>query len=415
MAPILIVGKGGFGDLFPLFALAQALKTQGHTITVAAEAHHAPACLALGLPLVPLGSRLSSYVGLRQKWAEFQDTLAPDALAADVATLMPLAQEADLIIGNQLAYAGSLVSKKCAKPWVFCAASPLAMPSYQDPPLLPYIHRWQAWTTARGWSQTPYVDLMRGLTRLSMGGQRRLSRHLGLMAEGHPRFEFMYSSELNVLAISPLLMDPPADWPAATRLTGFTWFEPHFLGCEEQVRQLSDYEQAGSPPVIFAPGGSLRTHPGQFFEESLQACEALGIRAIIVAAQRFHASIRPSPQVLVTSYYPYSKLFQGARAVVHSGGIGTLGWCLRFGVPSLLVPSGWDQYDNARRAEGRHLARVLPARAYRATQIAVALQSLLADQALHDNLRLVAPLIAREDGAFSAAQAVAEVLARHGC
>ncbi len=385
MARILIVGKGGYGDMFPMFALAQQLKKNGHFVSIAAEAHHRDAALQLNIPLIKLdppevsGAAAADTLSKLPCIAEIIQTLAPRHLDAEYEILHAIAGDYDLIVGNQLAYTGAMVSRKLAIPWVFCAPSPLAFPSYSDPPLFPFLHRLQLLSINYPLTQRPYIALARGISRLMMTSVVRQQQRLGIKNIGHPRFEGMYSAHLNLLMTSPVLLTPQPDWPKNTHLTGFSWFEPDFMKGEVKSMALVKFLESGSPPVIFAPGGSMRTRPGQFFTESIKACKLLGVRAILLAAQRFHAELPQSAEVLVMGYLPYSELLKSASAIVHSGGIGAIGWSLRFGIPSLLVPSSWDQYDNAHRM--RKLAVVMNQKDYRAAKIASALAGILADKA----------------------------------
>jgi UDP:flavonoid glycosyltransferase YjiC (YdhE family) len=405
-----MVGKGGFGDMFPLFALAAELQARGHAVSIAAEAHHAPACATIGVALLPL-DRAAERPATR--WA-LLDTLSPVRLEAEVDTLLPHGAEADLIVGNQLAYCGAIVRKLTSKPWVLCAASPLTIPSVSDPPLWPYLRHLQTFSRSLGFRQAACLGLARAATRALMQPQLRLQERLGIEHDAHPRFEGMYSEQLNLLATSPALVAQHADRPAGTLVTGFSWFEPAFLGDAGQFEELARFASAGPAPLVFAPGGSKRTHPGIFFERSVDACRKSGQRAIIVAAKKFHGLFKPDPDILVTGYFPYSRLFGLASAVVHSGGIGTLGWALRLGLPSLLVPSDWDQYDNADRAERRGLAKVLPIERYTPTRIAGALDALLTDEGLRTRLSQMAPLVAAENGQVVASDAI-EALLRGRC
>ena len=122
-----------------------------------------------------------------------------------------------------------------------------------------------------------------------------------------------------------------------------------------------------------------------------------------MAARRFHGAIPPHPHVLVTGYLPYQLLFQRLAAVVHSGGIGTIGWCLREGLLSLLLPRNLDHFDNARRAERLGAARVWRGGRPSAPALAEQLAALQADEALRERLKSLAPLVAAEDGAGLAA------------
>lgn len=304
-----------------------------------------------------------------------------------------------------------MVRKLLNKKWVFCAASPLAIPSRHDPPLWPLVNRLQEATTALGLPQTHYLHLARAATRLLMRRQLMLQRRLGLDTREHPRFEGMYSPSLNLLPTSPTLLDPQDDWPPGTRLTGFAWYEPRFLGDARQAEELRAFAESGPPPLVFTAGGGRRTNPGRFFEECIAAATLMGRRAIIVAGARAREGLRVGKDIRLTGYLPYSHLFGLAASVVHSGGIGTIGWAMRAGVPSLLVPSDWDQHDNARRAARRGLAHVLPMRRFAAANVAHAIAALLNDTSLHQRLRDLAPGVAAEDGARASADAVEAELA----
>lgn len=407
MARILIVGKGGYGDMFPMFAIARALKDKGHFVSIAGERHHVDALSPLNISLIkiderPAGNERFENHLVQSKLFNTTDvlqTLSPKNLEREYDILSSIAGDYDLIVGNQLAYTGSMVSKKTGKPWIFCAPSPLAFPSKYDPPLFPYIHRLQSLTMAYPATQRAYITLARSASKLMMNSVIRQQRRLGIKDTGHPRFEGLYSEHLNLLMTSPSLVKPQPDWPTNTILSGFSWFEPEFMKGEEKMKLLAEFIEGGPAPVIFAPGGSMRTHPGKFFTESIEACKQMGVRGILVAAQRFHAALPQSSDILITGYLPYSLLLKYASTIVHSGGIGAIGWALRFGIPSLLVPSTWDQFDNAHRACKQNLAMVMADRNYKAPAVAANLDKLLKNQSQHQLLRNNIQRISDEDGA----------------
>ncbi len=415
MAEILIVGKGGFGDVLPLLAIGRELRRRGHQVAVAGEAHHAQACALADLPLHPLALAPQAAARRGVAWTAsgraLRDTLSPASLRAEVDALLPLAARADLLLGNQLAYAGSLVRRALRKPWVFCAASPLAIPSRHDAPLWPYLHGLQQLAGRVGLPQRWFIAPARGATRGLMLAHALPRRALGLGSPGHPRFEAMYSERLNLLATSQWLAPPQPDWPRATRVTGFAWFAPQFLGDARQAQALAEFAQQGSPPVVFAPGGSLRGHPQEFLARAVAVCRHLGRRGIVVAAPRFHDALPTGADIAVTSYLPYEQLFPLAAAVVHSGGIGSIGWAMRAAVPQLLVPAEWDQFDNARRAQRAGVAHTLTARQADARAMAHALGEVLDDAALHRRAAQAACAMQTEDGAMAACSAIEALLA----
>jgi UDP:flavonoid glycosyltransferase YjiC (YdhE family) len=336
--------------------------------------------------------------------------LDPSQVEAELNALLPLVRQADLVIGNQLAYAGALACRIADRRWVFSVVSPLAIPSVHDAPFWPYLHAWQRIAQKVGISQRGFLPLARLAIRMMMQSQVRLYRRLGVNLPGHPRFEGMYSTELNLVMTSPKLAPVQTDWPAHTVATGFAWFDPPFLGGLDQEQAIVAFASLGPPPIVFAPGGSTRVDPGEFFHQSVTAARLLGRRAIIVAAKKFHTQFESHPDILVTGYFPYARLFNLAAVVVHSAGIGALGWAARYGVPSLLVPSEWDQFDNARRAERARLGRVMDIAAYTGANIASAIATLENDAGVRAGLRHLAPILAQEDGVRLACDAVEKLL-----
>ncbi len=416
MAHILLVGKGGFGDMIPLLAVANAMQERGHNIRIAAEEHHRSACAAIGVQLELMPANLRSRSALddgenaQSLRARLKSTLNPGQVEAELEALLPLVRQSDLVIGNQLAYAGALACRIVGRRWVFSVASPLAIPSVHDAPFWPFLHTWQRRAQSVGLSQRGFLPLARLATRMMMRSQVRLYRKLGVSLRGHPRFEGMYSTELNLMMTSPMLAPVQTDWPANTMSTGFAWFDPPFLGGDDQEQTIVVFANAGPPPIVFAPGGSTRCDPGEFFQQSVMAARLLGRRAIVVAAKKFHTQFESHPDILVTGYFPYARLFNLAAVVVHSAGIGALGWAARYGVPSLLVPSEWDQFDNARRAERIGLGRVMDITDYAGPNIANAITMLENDAEVRAGLTRMMPILAQEDGARLACEAVEKLL-----
>ena len=406
MARFLLVGKGGYGDVLPLLAIAQALLQRGHQVRMAGDAHHGDACADIGIELIALTPGDSAGAG-----GLLGHTLQLRGLDADIAHLTELAHDADLLIGNQLAYAAAMVCERLGKPWVYCPASPLSLPSACDPPLWPFVQRAQRAARCVGVPEAAWTLLARIGTRALMWRHMQLRHRLGLPVWPHPRFEAMYSSRLNLLPVSSLLVSPQSDWPANTLVTGFAWHRTRFVGNAQQAQAIQAFAQAGEPPIVFAPGGDVRARPEAFVAQSLAACRQMHCRAIVVVAPRHHPAVSPDPdRVFFSGYQPYADVFEHARAVVHSGGIGTLGWALRAGQPSLLVPSAWDQFDNAQRAQRLGVAHVLAPRHYRADHIVPALRALLEDATVHQRVARLRPCVAAEDGAQRAADALEDLI-----
>ncbi|MEA1052146.1 hypothetical protein U5801_20380 [Lamprobacter modestohalophilus] len=415
MGRILIIAKGSLGDIIPMYAVAQALRQRGHEVLLATQQRHLQSARSLGLKAIPLDQPRSD--GARVPTARVRSWISNDAFGGtehafrlELETLLQETPPPDLILGNQLALSGPLVAGHHQCPWVYCAISPLGLASRANPCLFPLLHGLQQACARHPAIEALSLSLVRGYSALHSRSVRREQARLGLKQLGHPRFEGLYSRDLNLLLSSPVLLGPAGALPAPTQITGFTWLEPDFLGTARSLQRALDFIQAGSPPILYTLGGNARSHPGRFFQESLRASRALGKRSLIVASTPFHADLPRADDLHVTAYLPYSRLFPQVEALVHSGGIGTIGWSLRFARPSLLVPSADDQFDNAQRAQARGLAHVLPRRHYRAKQVARSLQALLGDDQLRARLQQVARRLGAEQGAGAACDPLERLL-----
>jgi UDP:flavonoid glycosyltransferase YjiC (YdhE family) len=76
-------------------------------------------------------------------------------------------------------------------------------------------------------------------------------------------------------------------------------------------------------------------------------------------------------------YVPLSQVLPRAAALVSHGGIGTLSQALAAGIPQLVMPLGFDQFDNAARLEHLGVAATLFPRAFRGSAVALQLARLL--------------------------------------
>jgi rhamnosyltransferase subunit B len=90
-------------------------------------------------------------------------------------------------------------------------------------------------------------------------------------------------------------------------------------------------------------------HGGAFFGRALQACAALGLRAVFITPYADQLPLRLPPWAHHVAYAPFDLLLPRLRALVHHGGIGTGAQALAAGLPQGFVPLAHDQFDNAAR------------------------------------------------------------------
>jgi UDP:flavonoid glycosyltransferase YjiC (YdhE family) len=93
--------------------------------------------------------------------------------------------------------------------------------------------------------------------------------------------------------------------------------------------------------------------------------------------------------------------------VVHQGGIGTTGQCLRAGRPALVVPFAHDQPDNAARVKRLGTGRSIPRSKYNPARAVRELRTLM-DTSFSARAIEVAKQLAKEDGVDAACRALLE-------
>lgn len=122
---------------------------------------------------------------------------------------------------------------------------------------------------------------------------------------------------------------------------------------------LEAFLAMGPPPLLFIPGSFMR-QAGDFFAAALKACERLGLRGVFLSPYQDQIPVLP-PTVRHYRYVSLQRLAPRAAAIVHHGGIGTAAQAMRAGLPQLLSPVFFDQFDNAARLEKLGVGRRLGA------------------------------------------------------
>jgi rhamnosyltransferase subunit B len=111
--------------------------------------------------------------------------------------------------------------------------------------------------------------------------------------------------------------------------------------------ETEEFLAKGLPPVVFTVGSTC-VDEAAYYAAAASAIKALRLRAIFLTSRELQPL---GPDILVRSYVPLSRLLSRARAIVHHGGTGTVSQALAAGIPQLITPFVYDQFDNAVRLE----------------------------------------------------------------
>jgi UDP:flavonoid glycosyltransferase YjiC (YdhE family) len=384
MSRIVLTTVGSFGDLHPKIALALELRRRGHDAVFATHreyrhkierlgfAFHAmrPDASALGDPL-EMARLMHPYRGQERV---IRHWLLP-RLEETFEDLLQCAGSADLIISGEGVFAARLVAEKLGIPWVCTVLQPLSFLSVHEPLVMPGLSL-PAWLGHSELARRMQLALIKAVTSRWAAPVTRLRARIGLPPlTGNLLVDDKYSPRLVLALFSKVFAKPQADWPPGTLVTGFPFYDASDAASALQPG-LSEFLNAGPPPVVFTLGSSAVMTPGSFFEQSVSAARQIGRRAILLVG-RNSPPRNLGADCLALDYVPFSALFPHASAIVHQGGVGTTGQALRAGRPTLVMPYSLDQPDNAARAQRLGTSLTLSRRRYQAPTVARALAKLL--------------------------------------
>ena len=424
MAKIVLSAAGSAGDIYPMIALAAELRARGHAPVMATMAEYRAAIEAQGIGFralrpsqeeveralgvdTPKLVRLTTHPSTGLEFAVRR--IAMPFLVSSYEDMREACADAQLVITHTSAFGARLAAEKLDIPWLSAVLAPFAFMSTYDPPLflasrtLAEIRR-----IFGGGFERAVLHVVKLASLPWTDTYRRLREELGLPQQANPLFEGQFSPFGTLALYSKHFGSVQRDFPRATALTGFCYYD----GGGELSPELERFLSNGRPPLVFTIGSALVHEPRRFFETAAEATQITGNRAILLAGSYARqARGLASRDILVTGdYVPHAQIFQRAATIVHHGGIGTTAQALRAGRPQLVIPYSADQPDNADRLERMGVARSIPIGQFNQRRAAFEITK-LDTPAYVRRARRAAQNVGTENGPAAAADIIERVLA----
>ena len=414
MASIVIVAYGSLGDIHPAIALAQALQSRRHHAAIATSEPYREKITAAGVTFHAVRPDLSlsdetmvrRVMDGRQGSEYLMRKLVYPAARDMHADLLPIASNADFLIGAELACVVPTVALQLRLRWAYFSLSPLTMLSAHDPSVLPgppFLHRMQS----LGPAANRFVHWLARIVSYSWWRPlRQLRWDLGLLAGRSPLFAGKFSPWLNLALFSRVLQRPQPDWPKPCVQTGFLFHDEggHARELPDDVRR---FLASGSRPLVFTLGSAAVHLASNFYIEAARAARLMNRRALLLLGRNPAPPDLP-PSILAWDYLPFARILPSSAAIIHQGGVGTTGQALRAGHPMLVMPFAHDQFDNAARVTRLGVGRQIARENFTAESAARELTALLRD--CTDQAAAIGAEVRRERGAEEACNAIERVL-----
>jgi UDP:flavonoid glycosyltransferase YjiC (YdhE family) len=416
---IVISTFGSLGDTHPKIALALELRKRGHEVSFALMEAYREKIEMLGFPFVqmrpnfdPENRELVRRVMDAKSGTELllKEILLPNVRPMYEDLSAAVAGANCLITGEGIFAAKSVVEKTGVR-WISTSLAPASFLSSDDP-FVPPTAQWLKHFRFLGSTfHAVMFGVVRGMVKSWLGEYRAFRRELCLDENHDPVFDGKFSDLLHLALFSKALGKPQPDWHRPTLQAGFCFYDgQNDLG--KMPDGLTEFLDAGEPPIVFTLGSAAVMDARDFYEESAKAAKILGKRAVLLYGVFNEPPQGTDENVVGFDYAPYSLVFPRAACVVHQGGVGTTAQVLRAGVPHLFMPYSHDQPDNAARCERLGVARVVSREDYRAETAAKNLRELLANPNYRTKAVEASAVVLGEHGTHIACDAIESVMRR---
>lgn len=426
---IVLTTYGSFGDLHPYIALALELKRRGHRPVIATSPLYREKVEPLGIEFHPTRPDFPSPFDEPERAQELSrramnartgpEFVVRELFAKPVresyADLMEAVKGADLLVTHPVTFAGPLVAQMTGIRWISSILSPVIFFSAHDPIIPPHMAGMVKWFSLL---PTPLNRLLRATIKEGIRHWFEpvdsLRKELGLPDRGSPLFEGQHSPEMVLAMFSKLLSEPLPDWPPNTHVTGFCFYDDLEANLYKPALapELQEFLDRGKPPLLFTLGSAAVWDAERFYQESIEAAQMLGERAVLLIGHEGNRPEKLPPGIVAFEYAPYGEIMPRAKLVVHQGGVGTTAQVMRAGKPALFMPFSHDQPDNAWRVVRLGMAGMITRREYRAARVAKELSALLSDTRIAVRAEEVGRIVRDEDGPRAASELIERMLSK---
>ncbi|MGH7439496.1 MAG: glycosyltransferase [Polyangiaceae bacterium] len=224
----------------------------------------------------------------------------------------------------------------------------------------------------------------------------------GVLAEASP------SRLLDLVAVSPTIIEKDSAWPASSQVTGYLFLdEPDFVPGPDLAAFME-----GEPPVVIGFGSMHGFDVDITTRAIVGAVRDLPRRVVLQSGWAGLGRTELPKHVHLARFVPHSWLLPRAACVVHHGGAGTTAAAFRAGIPQTFVWHFGDQPTWARRAKRQGVS----AGSVRHDKLSgrwlrPRIDRMLADEDMQVTARRLGEAIRKENGAASAAEKIERAVA----
>jgi len=358
---------GTRGDVAPLLAVAGELRRRGFGATLLAPSAFSTDAHDLGVDFVPTTDQHLDQAGL----GGFDDVYFPAFQpVVDYFERARRSGQPSIVVNIDKTATSNLLCERDGLPGVRLHLAPFKLRSFVAPP-------WPYAAAALGPDRESYLRSTlprffdacdRHPELLAHINVRR--RALGLRPATSATPDEPHLHEQACL-FPKWYCPPPSDWPVRLKMLGFPLPTP--AGSLSEI--VRSFLAAGEAPLVFTTGTGVYDVEA-FFAHARECCALLGRRGLFLSPH-VPAPTAPQTSILQVDYAELGLVLRHSALLVHHGGIGTLARAVEAGIPQIISPLKYDQFDNAHRVEDLGLGARLERESLSALSLAALAKRLL--------------------------------------
>ncbi|HEX2467657.1 MAG TPA: nucleotide disphospho-sugar-binding domain-containing protein [Solirubrobacterales bacterium] len=216
-----------------------------------------------------------------------------------------------------------------------------------------------------------------------------------------PELEFIHTSPWLNLYLYPAEVDYPRAHP----------LDASWHNLEASVRTTDEPWTLPAPPadgegaLIYLSLGSLGSADVELMQRLIATLASTAHRVIVSKGPQ-HEQLRVADNMVGAEFLPQTSILPQVDVAITHGGNNTVTECLWFGVPMIVLPLFWDQYDNAQRVRETGHGIRLATYAHDAAELTGAVDRLLGDTALRGRLAATSKRLQGRPGTVRAADLI---------
>ena len=342
------------GHLFPLLDLGSFLQRQGFEVRLVSTSKALEATALCGLKSIVLLSDKDAAIAAiadPPHQVKHNPVYLLKQLEGNLALMSPFRKELqriwqhhkpDLVISDFTLPLAGILAQDLNIPWWTSLATPCALESFSGTPS--YLGGWMPGTTVfHHLRDAAGRRLIRSFKQFIAWRYKQLLSELGIHAlYRSDETEIAYSPE-RILALGIPDFEFKQDWPTSLRFVGPLTASPPFTHTSPSFE--------ASKKHIFV---SLGTHIPWAKEKAVQFTRDLAAR---LPEYNFHfsngkagqESLKVEGNLWLYDYVPYDLYLHHYDSAIIHGGTGVTYSCLKAGIPMLVWPHDYDQFDHAAR------------------------------------------------------------------